>query len=383
MIYLFWLSIMVILYSYFGYPAILWLLSKMERKKGRGDQVRTDNSLPKVSLLISAYNEERTIEDKILNSLELKYPKELLEIVVVSDGSVDRTDQIVTNYAGKGIILRSYGGRIGKTACINKAVPLARGEIIVFSDANSKYDRNTLRELVKHFEDETIGFVTGFTRYISEKSDGVIDSVSLYSRIELFTKQLESIVGSCVGADGAVFAIRKQLYRELKDTDINDLVIPFMILKQGYKGILEEKASCFEKTAKTARGEFYRQMRITNRTIRAIFNNNDLLNPFRFGIFSFQLFSHKICKLIVPFFLLILLLTNIFLFSHGLFYSFTMFGQFLLYSLSFAESLSSSSGNPSRLLSAARTFTVVNCAILFGWFKFFKGDTYTQWSISR
>ncbi len=150
MAYLFWFSIFFVLFSYLGYPLILWLLTFY-----KGDKIREGyNILPKVSLLISVYNEEDVIEEKILNSLELNYPKELLEIVVVSDGSVDRTDLIVANYAVKGVILRSYGGRIGKTACLNRAVPLAEGDIIVFSDANSRYDRNAIRELAEHFSDE-------------------------------------------------------------------------------------------------------------------------------------------------------------------------------------------------------------------------------------
>ena len=173
----------------------------------------------------------------------------------------------------------------------------------MFSDANSEYEKGALRALVHPFHESTVGFVTGWTRYGSARGSLLPIPSDSIRRIELITKELESRLGSCIGADGAIFAIRKELYLPLKDYDINDFVIPLSINQQGYRGVLQRDAICFEKDAGGAKGEFHRQVRITNRTIRAIMNYRQLLNPFRFGLLSFELFSHKVCKFLVPLFM--------------------------------------------------------------------------------
>lgn len=350
---------------------------------GRESLSETLKELPSVSLLISAYNEEKVIGDKIENSLSLDYPKELLEIVVISDSSTDRTEEIVKQYSDQGVVLRSYQGRIGKTACLNKAVPLAKGEIVVFSDANSKYDTNAINGMVRHFADEQIGFVTGTTRYVSGNSSNAVSPINLYSKLEIATKKLESKIGSCVGADGAIFAIRKRLFQNLDHSDINDLVIPLKVIKQGFKGILEEKACCIENSANGQKGEFKRQERISNRTIRAILRNQDMLNPMKSGIFAFKLFSHKLTKFLVPYFLIILLVTNLLLAGRGLLYDLILAAQLMFYFLAFLGSKRKFSGSLSLLISFCHTFITTNLAILYGWIGCFKGKTYTTWTASR
>ncbi len=146
----FWLSLLAIAYAYVGYPVVLWLLSRF-RPPAAWDGTEPDASLPSVTLIVSAFNEEQVIGQKIENALSLDYPRELLEVVVVSDGSSDRTCEIVLGFAHRGVVLRHYEGRIGKTACLNRALPLARGSVVVFSDANSAYERGALRALVRPF----------------------------------------------------------------------------------------------------------------------------------------------------------------------------------------------------------------------------------------
>jgi len=384
MIYPFWFSLFFILYAYLGYLLLLWVLVHIRGDKESNHLDEGNTFRPSVTLIISAYNEEEVIEDKILNSVALVYPKELLEIVVVSDASQDNTDRIAARYSGKGIVLRRYEGRIGKTECLNSAVPLARGDIIIFSDANSLYDRNAVQELVKHFRDPRIGFVTGSTRYVSPlQSDGIVEPIGIYSRLEMLTKDLESRIGSCVGADGAIFAVRKGLYRQLKEFDINDLVIPFRIIAEGFRGVFEKEAFCLEHVAKSMKGEFYRQVRITSRTIRAIVSNIVLLNPFRFGFYSIELFSHKICKLCVPFFLIVCLITNLLILDDGKAYAYMLFGQVAFYILAAIHASALPVKGLSSLLSIPKTFAVANCAILWGWLKYFRGETYTTWRTGR
>ena len=383
MTYIYWASIIFILYSYIGYPLLLGLLSLLITSKKTVIQGDSNNIRRKVSLLISAYNEESVIEAKILNSLALDYPRDLLEIVVVSDGSDDQTDKIVALYARENVILRRYGGRIGKTACLNRAVPLTKGDITIFSDANSQYSGNAIRQLTKHFEDDEIGFVSGTTMYVSGGDLGMADSVGLYTKLERLIKSLETKIGSCVGADGAIFAIRKDLYHELKEFDINDLVIPFNIIRQKFRGVFEGEATCVEETAETQKREFYRQARITNRTIRAIFNNTDLVNPFRFGLYSFQLFSHKICKLVIPYFMIMLLFSNILLAHDAKGYFLTLVGQLLIYGIAYLGHFRREVFGFSKIITICHSFVAVNTAILWGWIEYAKGETFTRWTTSR
>ncbi len=370
---------LLIIYPYIGYPAVLWTLARM--RCGKAGAVSAPPE-PRVTLIISAHNEEKVIEDKILNSLALDYPAEKIEITVVSDGSDDGTDGIVKRFEGRGVVLRRYEGRLGKTACLNRAVPLAAGEIIVFSDANSRYDRDALRHLVKRFSDPRVGFVTGGTRYAADGPDAVADSVGFYSKMEKMTKSLESSVGSCVGADGAIFAVRKGLFRPLKAADINDLVIPLNIIKQGFKGKYEPNAFCVEQTAGT-KGEFNRQVRITARTLRAISGNTALFNPFRFPLFAFELFSHKVLRLAAPFFLMAFLVSNGALISRGHLYAAVFAAQASFYLVALLEHLGDGFGPAKRLFSVSYTFSTVNAAILWGWVKFLKGEAYVTWSPTK
>lgn len=380
--FIFWLSIIAVCYAYAGYPVILWLIGLIMPKNS--SPKKTDGINTSVSILISAYNEEDIIEKKILNALSLNYPKNLLEIIIISDGSNDRTDEIAARYKHKGISLYHYEGRIGKTACLNKSIPSAKGEIVVFSDANSMYDKDAIRHLIKHFSENDVGFVTGHTKYIgSDNCES--DSLGLYGKVEKLTKKLESKIWSCVGADGAIFAVRKCLYVRLNHYDINDFVIPLNVNKQGFKGVFDEDAFCFEKTARDQTGEFYRQIRITNRTLRAIFKHKELLNPLKYKIFSFELISHKLIKFIVPYLLLLIFTLNIVILLNNLsaIYFFILVMQVFFYVFSFVKHEKVGLTYLSKIGSCCRMFTLFNIAIMAGWIKYFQGETYTTWNPDR
>jgi cellulose synthase/poly-beta-1,6-N-acetylglucosamine synthase-like glycosyltransferase len=378
----FWVSLLAIAYAYVGYPAVLWLLSRFQ-PPGASDGAENRANLPSVTLIVSVFNEEQVIRQKVENALSLDYPQELLEVVVVSDGSSDRTCELVQGFAHRGVVLRHYEGRIGKTACLNRALPMATGSIVVFSDANSTYERGALRALLRPFEDPSVGFVTGWTRYGGGEDGSAPSSLGIYSKLERVTKELESRLGSCIGADGAIFAIRKELYRPLRDYDINDLVIPLSINRQGYRGVLQRHAVCFEKDAGSAKGEFQRQVRITNRTLRAIMSYSGLLNPFRFGLLSFELFSHKLCRFLVPLFLIAAIVSNLLLAERGGFFLAALVAQGLFYAAAGAATLLSKTGFPAHVAETARSFVVVNAAIALAWIKYFQGETYTTWSPTK
>ena len=208
-------------YSYLIYPCILLLLSIIKQNPWA-----KENILPIISIIVSVHNEQGVIQKKIRNTLELKYPEDSLEIIISSDGSTDRTDQIVSEINDPHVALLSFE-RLGKTACLNKVVPAAKGDIIVFTDANSMFPSDLLSKLTRNFADIDVGLVTGWTKYRSQ--EGEEDSTGIYARLEKWTKDRESMISSCIGADGAVFAIRKNLYRSLDDRDINDFQIPLNI----------------------------------------------------------------------------------------------------------------------------------------------------------
>jgi len=302
---LFWSCLGCIALSYFGYPLLLAVWS-FRRRHVVGDE------LPRVSLVISAYNEAAVIGAKIENALAIDYPAEKLEIVVISDESDDGTDEMVERYAGQGVVLFRQSPRQGKSAGLTRFVPETRGEVIVFSDANSMYEPDAIRKLVRHFADERVGYVVGQQRYRNDSSE-VSAAESAYWKYETWIKQQESRVGSVVGGDGAISAIRWELFQPLRHDDISDFTLPLQIVAQGYRGVYEPEAVCHEETATSFQGEFRRKARIVNRSLRAVLRVPSVLNPFRVGLFALQLFIHKVLRWFVPFFLCVMLACSVYL----------------------------------------------------------------------
>jgi cellulose synthase/poly-beta-1,6-N-acetylglucosamine synthase-like glycosyltransferase len=380
--FLFVLACFWVFYAYLGYPVLLYLLARLFGKPLKSATIDME-TLPFVTLLISAYNEENAIRDKLENSLSLDYPRDRLEILVVSDASTDRTDAIVAAHAERGVNLLRQGERLGKTAALNMAVPQAKGSIVVFSDANAMYEKIALRHLVAPFSDGTVGFVSGRTRYAAQAGNSATHSSNLYTRLEIATKDLESRFASCVGADGAIFGIRKEAYRPLAPTDINDFVIPLNVIEKGYRGILASKAVCIEESAASKGAEFNRQVRITNRTLRAIFKYRHILSNRAYRRFSFCLVSHKLFKFLTPVFLLLALLCNILLAGSSLFFAFLLVLHVVPYALLAYGALRPAAADQYRLVSISHSFLVVNLAMLLGWMTYLAGKTYTTWSPER
>ena len=247
-------------------------------------------------MLISAYNEAEVIRAKLENTLALDYPSDRLEIVVCSDASDDGTDAIVEEYRSRGVVLHRLPQRLGKTAGLNAAVPQATGEIVVFSDANAMYEPKAVRNLVRNFADPSVGCVTGESRYVAGNAATADRGERAYWTYEIKLKRLESAVGSMVGGDGAVYAIRKDLWQELPETAINDFLNPLQIVAAGWRAIYEPEAICYERTAGELRLEFARRVRIVSRSWRAVFQAPAVLNPFQVGFFALQVVSHKLLR---------------------------------------------------------------------------------------
>ena len=375
----FWTSATVIVYVYAGYPLALWLL----RALGFSRPVRQASIEPPVTLVVSAYNEVAVIAEKVRNSLALDYPADSLQIMVVSDASSDGTDAAVQAFRDPRVELLRMEDRGGKTAGLNAAVRRARGEIMVFSDANAMYDALALRHLVRNFADPDVGAVTGESRYRIAEQDASTDAENQYWTYELWIKRLESSLGSLVGADGAIYALRKELYLDLGASDLSDFVTPLQVVERGYRNVYEAEAFSYEGGAEGFGAEFRRKVRIVNRAWRATLKLRRLLNPFRHGIFAIQFLSHKVLRWFVPVFMLIALLANLWLAAGSTVYSAALAAQALFYAAAALGMLLERAGHPVRLLNIPYYFCAVNVASLMGIWQAVAGRTYTTWNSSR
>lgn len=295
--WIFWGSVATVVFITVGYPVFLFLVGLVVRRRRK-----LDESLPHVSLVICAFNEESVIEQKLRNSLQLDYPRDRLDIHVASDGSTDRTNAIVDGFASQGVVLDSFG-RTGKTGMQNQMARRARGEILVFSDANADYRPDAIRKLVRNFADPAVGAVCGQLNYTTE-GEGAGQSEDLYWRYEKFMKQRESDISSVIGANGSIYAVRKADYVELDPGTISDLVEPLAIVRAGKRVVYESEAISTEEGSTNYGTEFRRKVRILTRSIGGLLSMSALFNPFRYGVFSLQIFLHKLMRFLTPVFLI-------------------------------------------------------------------------------
>ncbi len=302
----FWISSGLIVYAYIGYPLLLYFFSKF-----RPVLAWRTSQLPSVTLVIAAFNEEQAIAKKLDNSLELDYPKDRLQILVAVDGSEDQTLEIVKQYVKKGIKYDFSPGRNGKMAAINRVMPKTTGEIILFSDANNLFSSHAIKELVKPFIDSSVGAVTGSKNII--KGDGALgESEGLYWRYESFIKEMETRLGCCTAVAGEILAVRKSLFQAPPDQTINDdFYIAADLIKRGFQVVYEPKAKSFECVSATAADEVKRRARIIAGRYQALANSHRLI-PFKRPTIAWQLVSHKFLRPLVPFAMILALLTNIY-----------------------------------------------------------------------
>lgn len=361
-------SLALLAYAYAGYPALLAILSK-----GRIKEKIFPEQKPSVSLIISAFNEEAVIDEKIRNSLELDYPKDKLQIIVSSDGSTDKTCAITGKYAAEGVKLYRQNKRVGKTVMLNKAVPEAEGEVIVFSDANSIYEKDAIKKLAGNFSDPRVGCATGKIRYASRDGEPV---ESLYQRYENGVKEKESLIGSTVGAHGAIYAIRKRLWRPVEPSYTPDAFHPPFVVGLGYRAVYDGGAVAVEEYDDDIGREFQRRVR----TIIGGLSQTPyvLKNLWRKPWFLFEYASHKIMRWATPFLLAVLLTSSILLIGHRV-YQALVFLQSLFYSTAFLGLASKPLRKKSRILSFTSYFLAINLAAAAATIKYLKGERAIVW----
>lgn len=384
---LFWGSLGGIFYTYFGYPILIFLLAKITHKPEAYQTYK-----PSVTLLIAAYNEATVIEDKIRNSLTIDYPKDLLQILVVTDGSADKTPEIAKRYTLYGIEILHDPERRGKMAAINRALPNAHGEIVVFSDANNYYQSDTILKLTQPFGNPRVGAVTG-AKVIGQGDGSLGASEGLYWKYESFIKKQESQAGSCTSAAGEVLAIRKNLYSPPPDHVINDdFYIAMQIVRSGYRLVYVPDAKSIERVSPSAQDEIARRTRINAGRFQAITMAKQIL-PFNQPLLVWQILSHKFFRPIVPFCMIGAALFNLLavlfpptakgLWILGKPYSVILLGlQTLFYTLAWIGRKAGNRGEQNKLvrLFYIPTFlTNSNFAALMGFFRFLRGSQSHMW----
>lgn len=376
----FWIILSIIIYIYAGYPLLTVLFGTFFKRRLLEDP----GYRPSVTLIVSAYNEEDVIVEKLKNILELDYPRELLRTIVVSDASDDRTDLLVSEFGDRNIELFRLEERKGKSYGISQAMRGVDSDIVVFSDANAMYEKDAISELVKFFVDENVGYVVGNAQYYNENLSQSGVQERRYWSFELLLKKYESMIGSVVGGDGAIYAIRRKLFILLDEEDINDLVNPLHIILMGYRGVFNGKAVCHESTAVTFDEEFDRKRRIVNRSWRGMLNNIHALNPLNTGIHAWQIFSHKVLRWIGSLFIIAFFVMNLFMLNEGWFYVFTFSFQIILILCSVAAMLGVSFNveMPMFMLSCYY-FVRVNISSVLGIIDNYLGRKYTTWSTIR
>ncbi|MGE5308180.1 MAG: glycosyltransferase family 2 protein [Deltaproteobacteria bacterium] len=371
---LFWAFVSLVAYSYCGYPLLLFILALVPRRP-----IMKADITPRVTVIIAAFNEEKDIRRKIMGILAQEYPRDRLEIIVASDGSTDGTAREVSAVRDRRVRLLEFAERRGKTAVQNEAVKKASGEIIVFSDATTRYDPQVIRTLMRNFADPAVGAVGGELSYESDTGNSAGEGGGLYWRYERWIKRMESRVNSLIGVSGCCYAVRRRLYDDIPRDLISDFVIAQMMYRKGRRTVYEPGAVSYESTSESFADEFSMRVRVAVRTLHGLWRMRSLMNPLRYGFFSVQLISHKVFRYLIPVFLAGALVCNAALLGRNPVYSVTFALQCAFY-------LSVMAGwfwKEKRLISVPFYFFITNMALMVAFFRFLKGDRQVLWKPIR
>ncbi|OGL42884.1 MAG: glycosyl transferase [Candidatus Schekmanbacteria bacterium RBG_16_38_10] len=371
----FWFSIIFIFYTYIGYPLILMILSLF-----RNRSLKKGDFTPDVTFIIAAYNEERRIKEKIENTVKQDYPREKLEIIVASDCSTDKTDDILKSYESYGIRVIRSPERKGKDAAQMLAVKNASGEILVFSDVATILPPNGITNIVRNFFDPTVGCVSSLDRFIDPGRK--ISGEGVYVRYEMFLRTLESEINTLVGLSGSFFAARRKVCQDWAvdlQSDFNTLL---KSVKMGLRGVLDPDSIGYYKNIIDERREFERKARTVLRGIYVFMKSLAMLNPFQYGLFSWQLFSHKLCRWLIPFAMILAFFSNVFLVFLSSFYLYTFLLQSVFYAIAFGG-MWSHIYSKENILRIPSFLVLVNLSILNAWYQYARGTRIVSWNPSK
>ncbi len=381
----FWVALLLLAHTYLLYPVSLVAWEALAQAKGalrylvEGEDRRAApraSFAPTVTLLVPAYNEEEVIDAKLDNSLKLDYPAEQTQILVGSDGSTDDTERLVLARQD-GRIALSEAARGGKVAVLNRCIPMARGEIVVLTDANTEIDPKAIKRLVRHFEDPSVGAVVGRLRLYNRINREFEES--LYWTYETWLKLYEGRHGAVLGANGGLYAIRRTAFEQLPpSTVVDDFVIPLRLLARGQRVLFDPEAVAYEETTEDYGKEFARRARIGAGDFASLSLLGGLLNPRR-GFVAYAFWSHKLLRWCAPLLLAAMLLANLMLAAHSNFYRLLLLGQLGFYGLALLGGRPGLRGALRRAAGLARYFVSMNLALLVGFWRFLRGSQGAAW----
>jgi cellulose synthase/poly-beta-1,6-N-acetylglucosamine synthase-like glycosyltransferase len=360
---------------YFGYPMLLRFLPKVKSQTSSF----SEDDLPTVTVLIPAFNEQDCIEKTVRNKLSQDYPQEKLQIIVISDESEDNTDEIVNKIMKEDTRVRLIRQmpRAGKTSGLNLANQELVSDLIIFSDANSIFAPQTIRELVKTFEDPTVGYVTGKMVYVDSEGSIIGDGCSAYMKYENYLREIETRVGSVVGVDGGVDAMRRELYTKLNADQLPDFVQPLSVIKRGFRVVYAENALLNEDSLHDDTKEFRMRVRVSLRALWGLHEMRQLFNPINYGFFSFQLFSHKLLRYLAFVPLILAFISNLLSLGEGEVYTLLMAGQLGFYVCALLGYKLGEKGP--KLFGIPYYFCLINIACAFAAYKYFRGEKIVLW----
>lgn len=385
---IFWLSLFLIVYTYLGYGLVLYILVKIRRllRGKRPLPVVADSDLPACTLIVAAYNEESFIREKIANTLALNYPKDRLKLVFVTDGSDDKTPEIIQAYPE--ITLLHQAARNGKIAAVHRAVKQADTEVIIFTDANTFLNPEALKNICRHYSDPTVGAVAGEKRIqVDKQADASAAGEGFYWRYESTLKKWDSELYSVVGAAGELFSVRAKLYEPVSPISIlDDFMISMLIARKGYRIIYEPDAYATETASANVSEELKRKVRIAAGGIQSVIWLKDLLNIFKYGILSFQYISHRVLRwTITPFLLILVLLLNLVLAikTTSVLYLGILLAQVLFYVFAWIGLILEKRHLRVKILFIPYYFCVMNYAVFAGLIRYFRKKQSSSWEKAK
>lgn len=325
---IFWGALLLLFYTYAGYPAAIWLIAHLYPRR-----IHCAEFTPPVTIIIVAYNEEAGIAQKLENCLALDYPADCLNVLVASDGSSDDTCECVRKFSARDVQLLTFAERRGKAACLNDAFQACRTEYVVLTDVRQRLAPNAVRALLRNFNDEAVGAVSGELVFENSSGSGFEKGVDAYWRYEKFIRYWEGVVDSVVGVTGAIYALRKSCFQPIPvGTILDDVLIPMNVVLQGKRVVFEPSALAYDVPEVEAELESRRKKRTLAGNYQMLVLRPAVLNPLRNRIW-FQLVSHKLTRLVAPFAMAIAFMTNLVLAISSSFYAVLFAMQFLLYAL--------------------------------------------------
>jgi cellulose synthase/poly-beta-1,6-N-acetylglucosamine synthase-like glycosyltransferase len=377
----FWTAISLIVYSYFIYPLLLIIMSNVKQVLSDSNTINElpleDGKLPNVTVIIAAYNEDSCIQARVENLLSLDYPQDKLTIRIGSDGSSDNTAQILESITAENFHAHIFEKNRGKMSVLNDLVESATDDILVMSDANTHFNPDAINALVKHFQNDSIGVVCGELNLVDAESG--INQDSIYWRYEQVLKFHEAQLGALLGANGAIYAIRKSLYVPLPaNTIVDDFQIVMNVSKQKFKTIYDPSAIAIEEVAPNLAEEEGRRIRIGLGNYQAFFKMRWALNPLLGWRFIAYL-SHKVCRWFVPHFMVIAFISNMILLSES-FYQLTMLGQIAFYWIAYwGIKKQKQDIEINTLASLIAFFVSMNVALMRGFIRYFNSNVQGSW----